>query len=121
MHVMDQCSIRESYLSSCRIQATADCCKRTGILQHRSCCEYVKVPVAKAAVVGTSFSRPCLQFWRNRLYVNPDLGYAIIDRLMCDGSKENFANNQELQGLFLKCIDGSLNSLLAPCDRSQHQ
>ena len=79
------------------------------------------MPVTKTAVVGTSFSRPCLQFLRNCLYDNPELGHAIINRLMCDRSKENLANNQELQGLFLKCIDGSLNSLLAPNDGSQYE
>ena len=79
------------------------------------------MPVTKTTVVGTSFSRPCLQFLRNCLYDNPELGYAIINRLMCDGSRENLANNQELQGLFLKCIDGSLNSLLAPNEGSQYE
>jgi len=77
--------------------------------------------VTKTPMVGTSFSRPCLQFLRNCLYGNPNLGHAIINKLMCDESKENVANNQELQGLFLKCIDGSLSSLLEPNEGSHYE
>lgn len=70
-----------------------------------------KIPVTKK-VPGTTFPKACLQFLRNCLYENPSLGHAIIERLMCKGNKEFLANNQTLQGLFLKCIEGSLNSVI---------
>lgn len=44
--------------------------------------------------------------------MNPTLGHAIINRLTCKSGSELLANNQALQGLFLKCIEGSLNSLV---------
>ena len=55
----------------------------------------------------------------NSLYENPTLGHAIINKLTCNNSNEFLANNQTLQGLFLKCIERSLNSLVASSDGVQ--
>lgn len=63
-------------------------------------------------VASSTFSKPCLQFLRNCLYENSSLGHAIINKLTCRENKEFLANNQTLLGLFLKCIEGSINSLV---------
>lgn len=68
---------------------------------------------------GSTFSKPCWQFLRNCLYENPALGHAIITKLTCKANNELLANNQALQGLFLKCIEGSLNSLVPSSEGTQ--
>ena len=77
-----------------------------------------KIPLTKT-MAGTTFSNPCLQFLRNCLYENPTLGHAIINKLTCKIRNELLANNQTLQGLFLKCIEGSLNTLVSSIEGVQ--
>ena len=76
------------------------------------------MPVTKAAA-STTFSKPCWQFLRNCLYENPTLGHAIINKLICKADNDLLVNNQALQGLFLKCIEGSLNSLVPSSEGTQ--
>ena len=77
------------------------------------------MPVTNTPATGVAFSKPCWQFLRNCLYINPTLGHAIINKLTCKASNELLANNQALQGLFLKCIEGSLNSTVPSSEEIQ--
>ena len=76
------------------------------------------MPVTKTTV-GTTFSKPCWQFLRNCLYENPTLAHAVIYKLTCKTDNDLLANNQALQGLFLKCVEGSLNSLVPSSEGMQ--